>query len=170
LEKAKEIISAMQRAGVSYVTFSGGEPFLYTGLTELIRYAREKGIRVSVTTNGTLITPALAQELMFSGIDGIGVSLDYPGDVHDTVRAVPQAFKKADEAISLLLQYRKGASPVIDISTVVSRYNYAKLRDVFRYAREKGIDGVALQPFVKATVRDGKYVDDFSLSGHEIAA
>ena len=55
-----------------------GEPLLNKQIVEFIRYAYDKQIAESIrlTTNGTMLTPAILDKLMDSGVNEIRVSLD----------------------------------------------------------------------------------------------
>ena len=54
-----------------------GEPLTNRRLPEMVKYIKEKGIksRVSIHTNGSLLTPQYVEELAESGIDRVIVSL-----------------------------------------------------------------------------------------------
>ena len=66
---------------------SGGEPLLRPDIFLLARHAVSKGLRVSLATNGTLLTPELVDEIVSSGVSRVSISLDgsTPED-HDAVR------------------------------------------------------------------------------------
>ena len=66
---------------------SGGEPLLRPDIFLLARYAVSKGLRVSLATNGTLLTPEVVDEIVSSGVNRVSISLDgsTPED-HDAVR------------------------------------------------------------------------------------
>ena len=81
------------------VLFSGGEPLLRQDLTELAEYAVAKGMRAVISTNGTLITPALARDLKSVGLSYVGISLDGLADVNDRFRGVKGAYSKALDGI-----------------------------------------------------------------------
>ncbi|MCC6020070.1 MAG: radical SAM protein [Thermoproteaceae archaeon] len=75
---------------------SGGEPLMREDLPDIIRRAKELGIRVALSTNGTLISPAAARVLAKLEVDYIGVSLDSAEErFHDSFRGLPGAFKAA---------------------------------------------------------------------------
>ena len=57
------------------INIAGGEPFLYQGLGELIEYINEKGIEVSIITNGFLLTSNFIQQYK-DKISMIGISVD----------------------------------------------------------------------------------------------
>jgi MoaA/NifB/PqqE/SkfB family radical SAM enzyme len=54
-----------------------GEPLLDRRLPDRIRYAKEKGLRrVAIFSNGSLLTPDLAERLIDAGLDEIKISVD----------------------------------------------------------------------------------------------
>lgn len=55
---------------------SGGEPLLRQDVFEVARYAADSGVRVSLASNGTLITPEIVDRILLSGISRVSISLD----------------------------------------------------------------------------------------------
>ncbi len=55
---------------------SGGEPLLRPDIFLLARHAVSRGLRVSLASNGTLISPQIADEIAASGISRVSISLD----------------------------------------------------------------------------------------------
>jgi MoaA/NifB/PqqE/SkfB family radical SAM enzyme len=55
LEKWKSIIDELFEHNTRSVLLRGGEPFLFSGILELIRYINSKKIFISIDTNGTQI-------------------------------------------------------------------------------------------------------------------
>ncbi len=82
-EGAIKALVELKRRGTRIVVFEGGEPFLWRdgdhGLRELVEYAKQRFLRVAVTTNGTfpLDVPA----------DVLWVSMDGADGVHDRLRS-----------------------------------------------------------------------------------
>jgi radical SAM protein with 4Fe4S-binding SPASM domain len=69
------------------IILSGGEPLLRPDLFDLAEYARDRGVRVSLATNGTLITPETVERIKRAGIKRVSVSLDGPSpETHDVTR------------------------------------------------------------------------------------
>jgi len=54
--EGKNFIRDLAEFKVPVILFSGGEPLLRQDLLELARFASEQGIRLALSTNGTLIT------------------------------------------------------------------------------------------------------------------
>lgn len=95
-EEAMDVVDQMAEVGVPMVIFSGGEPLLRKDLFEVAEYAGEKGIKLVLSTNGTLITKEVAKRLKDLGFYYIGVSLDSINeDFHDAFRGVKGSFAAA---------------------------------------------------------------------------
>lgn len=50
-----EFLDELHENGYRYLSLSGGEPFLYDELFDVIRYAAQRGFLINVTTNGLTI-------------------------------------------------------------------------------------------------------------------
>jgi len=119
----------------------GGEPFLYPDLFPLARYMVEKGLYVSVNTNGTLMERH-AEEIVRDKWSTIFVSLDAFRDVNDAMRGrgaydrVIAGFK----AINQEKKKQKSNYPILGIVTVVTNMNYLDLANLAEASRDYEID------------------------------
>ncbi|KQC15899.1 MAG: hypothetical protein APR56_11540, partial [Methanosaeta sp. SDB] len=69
------------------IILSGGEPLLRTDVFILAEYARKQGVRVSLATNGTLLSPEMVEKIKGAGIMRVSISLDGPDpETHDATR------------------------------------------------------------------------------------
>ncbi|MEK7289372.1 MAG: 12,18-didecarboxysiroheme deacetylase, partial [Planctomycetota bacterium] len=96
---AKAMLDDLADYGAPVILFSGGEPLMRPDLLELIGYAKEKGLRAVISTNGTLITKEKALELKKFGLSYVGISLDGLKDTNDRFRGIPGAYDLALEGI-----------------------------------------------------------------------
>jgi radical SAM protein with 4Fe4S-binding SPASM domain len=81
---------------------SGGEPLLRPDIFLLARHAADRGMRVSLATNGTLLTPEIVEKIVFAGIARVSISLDGASpERHDANRG-PGCFEKALKGIERL--------------------------------------------------------------------
>ncbi len=86
--------------GVPVVLFSGGEPLKRPDAPELIARCRQLGMRATLSTNGTLITPEMARRLKELDLSYVGISLDAAdAAVHDEFRGVTGAFEATLQGI-----------------------------------------------------------------------
>jgi MoaA/NifB/PqqE/SkfB family radical SAM enzyme len=68
---------------------TGGEPLLRRDWRLFSRYATNPGLTVVMGTNGTLMDDAVVEEMIKSGVKGVGISLDSAApDYHDRFRGV----------------------------------------------------------------------------------
>lgn len=86
-EEAMNLVEQFSELKVPLILFTGGEPLMRGDLIKLAHYARDKGIRIALSTNGTLITREMASKLAEAGFSYIGVSLDsINSEFHDKFR------------------------------------------------------------------------------------
>jgi hypothetical protein len=69
-----------------------GEPLMYPHIVEAVGYAVERGLRTSITTNGSLLTETLVQRLVAAGLDRLTISLQRFGDAEHESRRSPMSF------------------------------------------------------------------------------
>ncbi|MDR0494474.1 MAG: radical SAM protein [Treponema sp.] len=119
----------------------GGEPFLYPGLFPLVRYMVQKGLYVSVNTNGTLME-SRAEEIVRDKWSSIFVSLDAFRDVNDAMRG-KGAYDKVIagfKAINREKEKQKSNCPLLGVVTVVTNRNYLDLANFVEATKEYNIE------------------------------
>jgi MoaA/NifB/PqqE/SkfB family radical SAM enzyme len=79
--------------GYRVASFSGGEPILYQRLGDLLRCAKDRGMRTTVTSNGMLLTATRLASLA-GWVDVLAISLDGIPESHNRMRASAQAFDR----------------------------------------------------------------------------
>lgn len=80
------LITDLADYGVPALLLSGGEPLSRPDLVELAGEAHRLGIRVTLSSNGTLVSPAVAVSLREAGISYVGISIDGDEETHDRLR------------------------------------------------------------------------------------
>lgn len=99
MERATEIIKGLKKLGVRYIDFTGGEPLLQKNLPELLKIAKDNGIRTGLVSNGYLY-PARAHEFI-DLVDSASFSLDSADrDRHNASRKL-QCYDRVIESIHL---------------------------------------------------------------------
>jgi heme d1 biosynthesis radical SAM protein NirJ len=86
---------------VPALVLSGGEPLLRPDLFAIARRARERGLYVGLSTNGTLVDAATARRIA-RHFDYVGVSLDGRPATHDRFRRSAGAFARSLAALRAL--------------------------------------------------------------------
>lgn len=80
MEGWKKIIdNCIAGANVAEFNIAGGEPMLYPGLVELVQYIRDKGVKVSLITNGSLMDEEWVKNCAWM-YETIGFSVDSLND------------------------------------------------------------------------------------------
>ena len=92
-DQAKQLLSQLAEADCQVALFSGGEPLLRGDLFELMAEAKRLGLRVVVSSNGTLIDSEKAGKLAEAGVSYVGISLDGAEEFHDKFRQVAGSFR-----------------------------------------------------------------------------
>jgi Fe-coproporphyrin III synthase len=125
----------IQRLGVEWVVFTGGEPLMHSDLFRLAAMLREIGIRTTILSTGLLLARNAAR--IMETTDEVIVSLDGPAEIHDEIRRVPGAFEKLAEGVRAIAGH-----PVSARCTVQAR-NAAHLRATVQAARDLGLRSIS---------------------------
>ena len=136
-EKSLELIQKIADFGFQKITFAGGEPTLCPWISELIAFAKEKGLTTMLVTNGTRLT----EEFLNSNknhLDWIILSIDSADDetnIHSG-RAVTGKTPVSLQSYKILIDAIKKHGYRLKINTVVHRLNYKDLLlELINYAQ-----------------------------------
>lgn len=162
----KRIVDELAGRSIGSVLIRGGEPFLYPGIMELIETIRNKGIFISIDTNGTMLLP-YSERLVRLGKLHLTFSIDGTEAVHDRVRGVKGSFQKTRENIKHLIELDKENRIGKSITFTISRFNYQDLGKMPDVARDLGVKTVCIVPYYFIPVKTGKKYENelFQLSG-----
>ena len=133
--EAKAMIDDLAAFGAPVLLFSGGEPCLRPDVVELMQHAKDAGMRVVLSTNGTLITPELAARFAAVGLSYAGVSLDGGRETHDGFRGLPGSFDRALEGI----RNAKAAGVKVGLRMTISKRNWREIDEVFDIMEAEGV-------------------------------
>jgi heme b synthase len=158
----KTLLDQMAQLGSPIVILTGGEPLLRDDIFEVARYGTDKGLRMVMAPNGTLITAPIAKQMAEAGIRRISVSLDgATRESHDAFRAVPGAFEGALRGIRLARE----AGIEFQINTTITRANLKEIPAIQALAVELG--AVAHHIFLLVPTGRGKYLIDQEITAQE---
>ena len=144
--EGKALLDDLAQFGCPVVLFSGGEPLMRKDLIELADYAVKKGMRAVISTNGTLITPAVAQQLKSVGLSYVGISLDGMEEVNDRFRGVKGAFKMAMAGIAACQE----AGIKVGLRFTMNRLNAGEIPAIFDLLEKHDIPRVCFYHLVYA--------------------
>jgi len=148
-DDALRVIDDLAALDCRKLHFSGGEPSLRADLPLLVERAARQGMRVALTTNGTLLTEELAMALVAAELYSVNLSLDSAtAEVHDHLRGVKGAHKRALRGLRALLRAKRRlkAKLRVRLNMVLTRHNYADYPEVLALAGELGATDVIPLP------------------------
>ena len=134
-KKCLEILDQIAQVGKPIVILTGGEPLLRQDVFELAQQGTLLGLRMVMATNGTLVTPEIAERIKSSGIKRVSISLDgASAQEHDQFRKVPGAFDASLQSIEWL--NKEGIE--FQINTTVTRHNVHQVAEILDLAVNLG--------------------------------
>ena len=135
--------------GVEELQLQGlGEPLMHPAFFEMVRYAADKGIRVSTNTNLTLLTPTRARQCVASGLHTLHLSIDgATATTYESIR-LGARFSKVLRNLDRLVAARTESgrqTPQLRVVCVAMRRNLHELADLVRLVHAHGVDTVFVQ-------------------------
>lgn len=129
LKPLKTFLTNAFTAGCKHVALTGGEPFVWRGIFDLIKFLNKNEIFFSITSNGQSIPPQKYKSDIISGFfKSINVSLDGFEHEHDLLRG-DGTFLRAIEFIKFC---RKNGLE-LNISHTVTNSNYPQFNEFIKY-------------------------------------
>jgi radical SAM protein len=156
------LIDQLAEFGRPIFVISGGEPLMRPDIYDIAAYGTQRGLRVAVSPNGTLLSTEAVGKLIQSGVKRISVSIDGSTAArHDAIRAVPGAFEGAMEGLARCREAGLG----FQLNTVVMRQTRDDLAAVRDLAVRIGAE--AWHVFMLVPTGRGKIDDEVSPAEYE---
>jgi len=133
--EAEKILKKIAKYGVKKISFSGGEPLLWTGTIDLIRAAKSYGMITMLITNGSLIS-----NKEINGFNGILDWLTLPLDGSSDKKQQLAGRKKNHYTNTVnLLKLLKNTQIKTKINTVFSKRNWDDMENIFGIIKKYNI-------------------------------
>jgi len=129
LDELIKIVDEARGMGCRRWAISGGEPMLRADFAEIFDYITRKSAAYSLNTNGSLITPKIAQLMKRKGNKMVAL-YGATAEVHDHITRNPGSF----EATMRGFAYLKEAGAGFTVQVVPMKDNYHQLDDMSRLA------------------------------------
>ncbi|MGO9014969.1 MAG: radical SAM protein [Dissulfurispiraceae bacterium] len=161
-------LEEMGRLGVRSIMFAGeGEPLLHKDLPKLIKVAKDSGMDVSLTTNGTIGNYEIWTEVL-PYLTWIRFSVDAGSpEVHSKVHNVPaDFFNRTIGSIKEALRVKRdlGLEVTIGVQFLIIEENIKDIENALRLFDEIGVDYLSLKPYSlhpqMIKKRDTAYTDE----------
>ncbi len=144
--EALHFIDSLAEFRVPVILFSGGEPLVREDFFTLAEHAVKRGIRATVSTNGTLIDSEKAKKIKRLGAGYVGISLDGTGEKNDRFRGRAGAFRAALAGMRNCRQ----VGQKVGLRFTINRHNYGEIDAIFDLIEEEDISRVCFYHLVYA--------------------
>jgi heme b synthase len=151
----KKLLDEIALFSKPVIILTGGEPLLRPDIFEIAAYGNQKGLRMVMATNGTLVTEEIARQLIDAGIMRVSISIDgLNAESHDAFRKVPGAFAGTMVGIEAM----KKVGLEFQINTTITKANLDQIKGIFDLTVSLG--AVAHHIFLLVPTGRGKEMAD----------
>ena len=126
----EDLIEQLTCLGVRRLGLTGGEPLLREDIGRIITYAKQRGIFVTLNTNGSLVEERIKE---LGNVDIISLSLDGDEAVHNLHKK-----EEAYQHVMRAIEVAKGAHLKVMTTTTLTRINLSAPGFILRKAKEMG--------------------------------
>lgn len=128
-----------QAMGVQFVILTGGEALMHPEIWGICESLKARGMDISLLSTGITLRRHAAEVARYC--NGVTVSLDGPGTLHDEIRRVPRAHQLLTDGIAAVREH----DPQFRFfgRCAVHRHNFHRLRDTVAFARDIGLDRIS---------------------------
>ncbi len=161
-DECYQLIGEILKAGNPILILTGGEPLVRPDFLQIAKYAVDKGLKVVMGTNGTLVTREMATEMKKVPVSRLAISIDFPTpDLQDEFRGKKGAYQEALNGID----NTREAGIEVQINSTITRLNVNYLNDLLELSLNVG--AVAFHPFMLVPTGRGKSLESQELSPHQ---
>lgn len=154
----KQLTEELYRLGTRQVDLVGrGEPLLNPRALEMVASAKNRGFRVTMTSNGSSLTADRARALADIGLDRYQLSLDAAlPDTYSKIHVSESAesflaLKARVKGLAEARSHRRDAKPHVTLSFTIGSLNYAELVEMVETIDEVGADAGHFQHCLPVT-------------------
>lgn len=145
-QEGKRLIRDLKEFKIPALLLSGGEPLIRKDLFSLASYARELDLRLTLSTNGTLIDMKTAQKIKEVGFSYVGISFDGLGKINDKFRGYEGAFDLAMRGVRNCME----VGQKVGLRLTLTKINYQDLHGIFDFIEKEGIQRACFYHLVYA--------------------
>ncbi|HKR04636.1 MAG TPA: SPASM domain-containing protein [Bacteroidia bacterium] len=157
----KKTIDEIEKDLLYLIFYFQGEPYLNKNFLDLVKYAASKGIYTATSTNAHYLDDDNARKTVESGLDRLIISID--GTTQETYESyrIGGQLEKVIEGTKNIIKWKKelkSKTPHVIFQFLVVKPNEHQIADVYRLAKETGVDEVGLKT---AQVYDYEHGSEF---------
>jgi radical SAM protein with 4Fe4S-binding SPASM domain len=131
----RRIVDEIVDEGCLWLLLTGGEPLFRKDFKDIYRYIKQKGLLVTLFTNGTLITPEIADFLQEYSPFNLEITLyGRTQETYESVTGIPGSYNRCMQGIDHL--YTRGIH--FGLKTMLLTLNAHELKDMQEFAQSLG--------------------------------
>jgi radical SAM protein with 4Fe4S-binding SPASM domain len=135
LTEAKKLLDDLAGWGIKLLILDGGEPLCRDDFLEIASYASNKGMRVVVGSNGTLIDSQTAEKMKEAGVREVAISVDgATAKTHDEFRGEDGTFNKTLAGAKAC----KEAGLPFQFNTIIRKTTLPEIPEILNLAIKSG--------------------------------
>jgi radical SAM protein with 4Fe4S-binding SPASM domain len=148
IEDFKKWIDEIKDTGFYVQLFFQGEPYINKQLPQMIKYAQEQKVYISISTNGHFINEENVNSVLANAPDKLIFSVDGLDEESYQNYRVGGTFEQADNGLRTLIRRKNELQlkkPFIEFQFIVMKQNEHQLDDVIAYGKDVGVDKVVFK-------------------------
>ncbi len=127
-----DVIDQVMKEGAFYITFTGGEVFLYPGLWELVDHVNDLNGLVKLKSNGAILTEENVKKIISHKVASLEISLyGMSEETYQKFTSKSGMFKKVIEGIKLL----KESQISLTLNLILNRVNVEEIQEMVEFAK-----------------------------------
>ena len=166
VDELYQILDQIAEAGCLWLLITGGEPLLRNDFLDIYIYAKKKGFITTLFTNGTLLSPELADALVEWPPFLVEITLyGATKQTYESITGIHGSFERCQRGIDLLLE----RNLPLGLKTMAMKGNRAEIDQLKTYAAKRGVS-FRFDPLVNPRLDGSKRPCNFRLSAEEVVA
>lgn len=137
------------KGATQYIRYtSNGEPLVHPRIMEMMEYAaRESGVTVTLTTNGTIMNDKRIEKIINAGVDVVDISIDaFSPEAYSIIRVNGDLQVTRENVIKLLRAREQAPKPLrVVVSYVEQPQNTHETADFESFWKDQGADFVVIR-------------------------
>lgn len=160
-DNIKKVIDKLTEDEINNITFTGGEPFLHPNIIDIVKYAKGKGVKSKIISNGKILAKEPAKREIYQYLDSLTLSLDtIDNNLNEEIGRGYDHFENVKTALESLKE-----NPLkVNVNTVVSKMNLEKLEELGNFLKDYDINVWRSFKFIplRETAKANKHIFEIS--------
>jgi len=158
------VLDQIADEGCLWLLLTGGEPFIRPDFLDIYTYAKKKGMLITLFTNGTTITPRIADYLAEWRPSSIEITLyGATKETYEKVTGVHGSYEQCMRGTDLLMERKLP----LTLKSMIMTFNKHEVWDMKAYARSLGVD-FRFDPVVNMRLDGNRGPEAFRIPPKEI--